>query len=118
MIGLALPKIRGHSRESSESFLDQKTAATSVPYPSVPARVEDLGKLAPAFRAVGALDLFVMEDIGYAWQLISHGVPTELHVYPGAVHGFDAASGAIHRGSEACAGSSLQTDIRTSFGYQ
>jgi acetyl esterase/lipase len=35
------------------------------------------------------LDLFVDEDVDYARRLTRHGVPVELHVYPGAFHGFD-----------------------------
>lgn len=54
-----------------------------------PAVADDLTGLPPAFIAVGALDLFVEEDIEYARRLIRAGVPTELHVYPGAFHAFD-----------------------------
>jgi acetyl esterase/lipase len=36
----------------------------------------------------GALDLFLEENLDYARRLIRAGVPTELHVYPGAPHGF------------------------------
>lgn len=54
-----------------------------------PALAEDLSGLPPAFVATGALDLFVDEDLDYARRLIDCGVPTELHVYPGAIHGFD-----------------------------
>jgi acetyl esterase/lipase len=59
------------------------------PYAS-PARAEDLSGLPPAYIIVGELDLFVDEDIEYARRLIQAGVPTELHVYPGAFHGSDA----------------------------
>ena len=51
--------------------------------------MENLTGLPPAFIAVGAIDLFVDEDIEYARRLIAAGVPTELHVVPGAYHGFD-----------------------------
>jgi len=34
------------------------------------------------------------ENLEYARRLMRAGVPTELHVYPGAVHGFDIAAGA------------------------
>lgn len=54
-----------------------------------PALAEDLGGLPPAYIITGALDLFLDEDLEYARRLIDAGVPTELHVYPGAVHGFD-----------------------------
>lgn len=46
--------------------------------------------LPPTFIGVGALDLFVTEDIEYANRLIEAAVPTELLVVPGAFHGFDA----------------------------
>ena len=41
------------------------------------------------FIVTGAIDLFVDEDIEYARRLIAAGVPTELHVVPGAYHGYD-----------------------------
>lgn len=59
------------------------------PY-AVPAHRAELAGLPPAFIAVGALDLFAEEDIDYARRLLRAGVPTELHVYPGAFHGFDS----------------------------
>jgi acetyl esterase/lipase len=52
------------------------------------ARATDLRGLPPTFINTGALDLFVDEDIAYAQRLIRAGVPTELHIYPGAYHGF------------------------------
>lgn len=54
-----------------------------------PARATDLAELPPAFVAVGALDLFLDEDVDYARRLIAAAVPAELHVYPGAPHGFN-----------------------------
>lgn len=56
------------------------------PY-AAPARADDLSGLAPAFIIVGELDLFLDECIDYAKRLTEAGVPTELHVMPGAVHG-------------------------------
>jgi acetyl esterase/lipase len=53
-------------------------------------RATDLTHLPPAYIPVGTLDLFIDENIEYAQRLIQAGVPTELHVYPGAIHGFDA----------------------------
>ncbi|WP_434421190.1 alpha/beta hydrolase [Nannocystis pusilla] len=52
-------------------------------------RASDLSGLPPTYIAVGALDLFLGEDVAYAQRLLRAGVPTELHVYPGAFHGFD-----------------------------
>ena len=54
-----------------------------------PALAEDLAGLPPAYIATGALDLFLDEDLAYARRLIDAGVPCELHVYPGAIHGFE-----------------------------
>ncbi|BEL06611.1 hypothetical protein Q0Z83_048020 [Actinoplanes sichuanensis] len=48
----------------------------------------DVDGLPPAFLAVGTLDLFLAEDVDYARRLMRAGVPTELHVEPGAVHGY------------------------------
>jgi acetyl esterase/lipase len=53
------------------------------------ARATDLSRLPPTFISTGALDLFIEEDMEYARRLMRHGVPVELHVYPGAYHAFD-----------------------------
>lgn len=60
---------------------------------AAPARATDLSGLPPTFISTAALDLFVDEDIDYAQRLIRAGVPTELHVWPGAFHGFDLMPG-------------------------
>ena len=52
------------------------------------ARADDLAGLPPTYIATGALDLFLEEDLDYARRLTRAGVPLELHVYPGAYHGF------------------------------
>jgi len=53
---------------------------------AAPARAEDLAGLPPTFIDVGTLDLFRDEDITFAMRLMQAGVPTELHVNPGAYH--------------------------------
>lgn len=58
-----------------------------------PALADDLAELPPAFISTGALDLFLDEDLDYARRLIDAGVPTELHVYPGAIHAFEMVPG-------------------------
>jgi triacylglycerol lipase len=70
-------------------YLGTEPGAASVSPYAAAARATDLAGLPPTFIATGALDLFVDEDVDYARRLIRAGVPTELHVYPGAVHGFD-----------------------------
>ena len=58
------------------------------------ARATRLDGLPPAFLSVGSLDLFLDENLDYAQRLLRAGVPTELHVLPGGVHGFDIVPGA------------------------
>lgn len=70
------------------AYLGVEPGSGSVsPYISA-AHADDLSGLPATFLAVGALDLFVHENLEYARRLITAGVPTELHVYPGAYHGF------------------------------
>lgn len=60
---------------------------------AVPARATRLAGLPSTFVAVGSIDLFVAEDVAFAGRLLQEGVPIELHVYPGAYHGFAALAG-------------------------
>jgi acetyl esterase/lipase len=77
------------NRYGWRSFLGTEPGGSGVPAAGVPARLDDLRGLAPAFVAVGGVDLFVSEDIDYARRLTDAGVPTELLLVPGAFHGFD-----------------------------
>ncbi|MGD9890736.1 MAG: alpha/beta hydrolase [Dehalococcoidia bacterium] len=79
---------RGSNRFGWASLLGHDPGgADTSPYAAA-ARAEDLADLPPAYIAVGTLDLFLEENIEYARRLMRAGVPTELHVYPGAYHGF------------------------------
>lgn len=60
-----------------------------------PSLADDLSHLPPSFIAVGALDLFLDEDMAWAGKLSRSGVPVELHVYPGVPHMFDFHPGAL-----------------------
>jgi triacylglycerol lipase len=84
----------GANRFGWSAMLGDIDPAGDVPPYCSPARAASLAGLPPAFIAVGALDLFVDEDIDYAARLVRAGVPTELHVYPGAFHAFDVVAGA------------------------
>ena len=75
------------------ALLGHEPGAEGVSPYAAPARAEDLAGLPPAFISTGALDLFVDEDMDYARRLNRAGVATELHVYPGAFHGFDLMPG-------------------------
>jgi acetyl esterase/lipase len=62
------------------------------PEAAVPGRRTDLAGLPPAWLGVGTLDLFHDEDLDYAARLQAAGVPCEVHVVPGAFHGFDGVA--------------------------
>ena len=75
------------------ALLGEEPGGQSVsPYAS-PARASDLSGLPPTFIGTAALDLFVDENIDFARRLNRAGVSTELHVWPGAFHGFDLLPG-------------------------
>jgi acetyl esterase/lipase len=75
------------------AYLGRAPGAADIPSYAAPARATDLAGLPPAFINCGALDLFADEDIAYARRLMHAGVATELHIYPGAFHGFPLAPG-------------------------
>jgi acetyl esterase/lipase len=56
---------------------------------AAPARATDLAGLAPAYLMTAEFDPLRDEGIEYASRMLAAGVPTELHNYPGAFHGFD-----------------------------
>jgi acetyl esterase/lipase len=84
------------TRRSNEfgwrSYLGERYGRDDVPPTAAPARATDLSGLPPAFVSVGTVDGFRDEDITYAMRLNQAGVPTELHVYPGACHGYQMAA--------------------------
>ncbi|MFT3723353.1 MAG: alpha/beta hydrolase [Hyphomonadaceae bacterium] len=72
-----------------ECFLGMKPGGEGSPAVAVPSRRRDFRDLPATFIGVGAIDLFVEENIEYASRLIKAGVATELVVVPGGFHGFD-----------------------------
>jgi acetyl esterase/lipase len=72
-----------------QSYLGDLYGTDDIPPYAAASRAADLGGLPPAYVHVGTLDGFLHEDIDYAARLLAAGVHTELHVYPGAPHGFD-----------------------------
>ncbi len=81
-----------NNRFGWESLLGHAPGIGDVSPYAAAARAEDLAGLPPTFIGVGGLDLFLEENIEFARRLLRAGVPTELHVYPGAYHGFDMLS--------------------------
>ena len=73
-----------------KSYLGDLYGTDDVPPTAAPAtRHRPLGAAADCSSSVGAADGFRDGDIDYAVRLNQAGVPTELHVYPGACHGFN-----------------------------
>lgn len=69
--------------------MGKPAGSTRPPAGSVPARVENLAALPPAWIGVGSVDLFANEDLEYGRRLLLAGVSIELHLVPGGYHGFD-----------------------------
>jgi acetyl esterase/lipase len=79
---------RQSNRFGWSSLLGREPGGEGVSPYAAAARAENLSGLPPTFLSVGALDLFLEEDMEYARRLARAGVPVELHIYPGAFHGF------------------------------
>ena len=70
------------------AVLGREPGGADVPAYAAPARAAELAGVAPATIIVGDLDLFLGDALRYAGTLTRGAVPTALHVYPGAYHGF------------------------------
>jgi acetyl esterase/lipase len=71
------------------SLLGEERGGPGVSPYAAPAREKDLSGLPPAFIDVGSVETFRDEDVDYAVRLWRAGGQAELHVWPGAFHGFD-----------------------------
>jgi triacylglycerol lipase len=70
------------------ALLGREPGGPDIPPFAAAAREDDLKGLPPTYLAVGALDLFLQENLTFVNKLAQAGVAVELHVYPGAFHGF------------------------------
>ena len=73
-----------------KAYLGDLYGTDAIPPYAAATRATHLGGLPPTYIVVGSLDGFLEEDVEYAMRLTRAGVSTELHVHPGAPHGFDA----------------------------
>ena len=85
------------SRESNtfgwRAYLGDLYGTDAVPAYAAAARADDVAGLPPTLVIVGGADGFRDEDITYALRLGQAGVPTALHVIPGAPHGVQMFQG-------------------------
>ncbi|NGY05607.1 alpha/beta hydrolase [Solimonas terrae] len=103
---------RTSNRFGWSSLLGAPPGADGISQYAAAARADDLAGLPPTFICTGSLDLFVDENLEFSRRLMRAGVPTELHVFAGAVHGFDyhptaKISAAARRASLAALGAFL-----------
>jgi acetyl esterase/lipase len=84
---------RESNRFGWESLLGFVPGGSGTPVLAAPSRQDDLSNLPPTLMLVGALDLYLEENIRYAERLNRAGVPADLHVYAGTPHNFLAVAG-------------------------
>jgi acetyl esterase len=87
------------SADMWDHYLGESGSRGEVPEYAAPARAADLAGLPSALVVTAEIDPLRDEGIAYAQRLMGAGVPTELHSFSGACHGFDilAASSSIGR---------------------
>jgi triacylglycerol lipase len=96
------------------AWLGSAPGSAGIPAYAAPARAENLAGLPPAFIGVGTLDLFLEENMEYAKRLTRAGVPVEMHIYPGAYHGFQTVESA--RVTQAAWGDTVSSLRRAFYG--
>jgi acetyl esterase/lipase len=98
----------GSNETGWNAYLGDRHRNDDVPIYAAPARATDLSNLPPAVIDVGSAEVFRDEDVAYASKIWADGGIAELHVWPGAFHGFDGTAptaavsrAAIHARSDA-----------------
>ncbi|MFF7633237.1 alpha/beta hydrolase [Kitasatospora sp. NPDC008050] len=72
-----------------QALLGERYGAADLPPYAAPARATELSGLPPAYVEVGSAETFRDEAVAYANAIWQAGGDAELHVWPGAFHGFD-----------------------------
>ncbi|AXG80861.1 alpha/beta hydrolase [Streptomyces paludis] len=75
-----------------QAYLGDRYGAPDLPPYAAPARATDLSGLPPTYLDVGSAETFRDENIAYAQGIWRDGGHAELHVWPGAFHGFDSVA--------------------------
>jgi acetyl esterase/lipase len=71
------------------AYLGDSRGSDDVSVYAAPIRATNLAGLPPAYIDVGSTETFRDEDVQYAQNMWSDGTQCELHVWPGAYHGFE-----------------------------
>jgi acetyl esterase/lipase len=79
---------RGDNLMGWTALLGDRRGTDDVSVYAAPARATDLSGLPPAFIDCGSVEVFRDEDVAYASAIWAAGGQAELHVWPGAFHGF------------------------------
>ena len=80
---------RSSNETGWDAYLGSRRGTPDVSPYAAPARADDLRDLPPTFLDVGSADVFRDEITAFADRLWAAGGRAELHVWPGAFHGFD-----------------------------
>ncbi|MFJ8011500.1 alpha/beta hydrolase [Streptomyces sp. NPDC096339] len=72
-----------------KALLGDRHGAADLPPYAAPSRATDLSRLPPAYIDTGSAEMFRDENVAYANAIWQAGGQAELHVWPGAYHGFD-----------------------------
>ncbi|AOR37631.1 esterase [Streptomyces fodineus] len=80
---------RTSSATAWQALLGDRYGAADLPAYAAPARATDLSRLPPAYIEVGSAETLRDEAVAYAQAIWQAGGQAELHVWPGAFHGFD-----------------------------
>ncbi|MBF4609574.1 alpha/beta hydrolase [Curtobacterium sp. VKM Ac-1393] len=79
---------RQMTRFGWQAYLGSRRATSDVSASAAPARATDLSGLPRTYIDCGSAEVFRDEDVAFASRLWAAGVDAELHVWPGAFHGF------------------------------
>lgn len=80
----------GSNETAWRAALGDRYGASDLPPYAAPARATDLSGLPPAYVEVGSAEIFRDEGVAYANAIWQAAGQAELHVWPGACHGFDS----------------------------
>jgi acetyl esterase/lipase len=84
-----------------QAYLGDRYGTPDLPAYAAPARATDLSGLPPTYVDVGSAETFRDENLAYAQAMLCAGGDVELHVWPGAFHGFDSVAPAAALSREA-----------------